>query len=254
MTPNTNVPSRSKPWLWIAASAFLFALFAFAAACNSDDDDNGDDGGNDSPTATADAADDDDSGGDDDNGGDGSTLGDRIRDISNDYEVVEAKVVYDFTASGAGEDFDTQLTLITRPPSVIVRPTLVVYAKTDQAFLFVPRESAALLKVELAPRLARLLILLEDARTEDGDVLAFLRGYRSQAVLREEYVKRQWSEVIVEDSTITEYVFLIRQAIAREVELLPAAERGSCFDPIQNKPRVGYRSTPPGLVVYVLQQ
>jgi hypothetical protein len=108
MTPTTNVPSRSKPWLWIAAAAFLFALFAFAAACNSD----GDDGGNDSPTATADAADDGDS------GGDGSTLGDRIRDISNDYEVVAAKVVYDFTASGAdGEDFDTQLTLITRPPS-----------------------------------------------------------------------------------------------------------------------------------------
>jgi len=116
MTPNTNLTSRSKPWLWIAASAFLVALFAFAAACSSSDDDNGDDNGSDSPTATADAAGDD-GGGGDDSSGDGSTLGDRIRGISDDYEVVAAKVVYDFTASGAGEDFDTQLTLITRPPS-----------------------------------------------------------------------------------------------------------------------------------------
>jgi outer membrane lipoprotein-sorting protein len=128
MTANKNAPSRSKSWLWIAVSAFLIALLALAAACSSSDDEDVDDGGNDSPTATADANGDGDSNGDDNgdgdgdnNGddGDGDSLADRLRDLSDDYEIVEAKVVFDFTSTGGGEDedFDTQMTLISRPPS-----------------------------------------------------------------------------------------------------------------------------------------
>ncbi len=150
----------------------------------------------------------------------------------------------------------------TRPTSEIVRPTLVVYAKKGTAFLYIPRarpqergrpqEEGEPPKVRLAPRLARLLIVLDVARDDDAHVIDDLRGYRTQSVLRAEIEKRQ-TGAITEDFTITEYVCLIRQAIAHEVALLPSDQHFH-FDPIQNEARVGYRSTPPGLDVFVLQQ
>ncbi len=109
MPTETNAPTRATSWFSLAAAACLIALFALAAACSSSDDgdDNGD-GDDGSPTATA-------VDGDGDDDGDGGSLFDRL---SDDYENVEAKVVYDFT-TGDGEDgdFDTEMTLITRPPS-----------------------------------------------------------------------------------------------------------------------------------------
>ena len=73
---------------------------------------------------------------------------------------------------------------------------------------------------------------------------------RRQSVLRAEIEKLQGKE-IKEDTTITEYVFLIRQAIDHEVVLLPTEEQFH-FDPIENEPCVGYRITPPGIDVVVL--
>ena len=123
MSSETNAPTRTKSWFSIAAAALLIALFALAAACSSSDDDgdngngNGDDG---SPTATA--ADGDDGDGDGDGNGSGDSIFDRIGELSDDYENIEARVVYDFTAREGpadedGELFDTEMTLISRPPS-----------------------------------------------------------------------------------------------------------------------------------------
>lgn len=136
MANRTNTPSRSKSWLWLAVSAFLIALLALAAACSSSDD-NGDDGDDGGPTTTADAnggngngddgADGDGNGDGGDNGdadggdsdGDGNSLADRLRELSDDYEAIEAKVVYDFASTGSGEneDFNTEMTLVSRPPN-----------------------------------------------------------------------------------------------------------------------------------------
>ena len=117
MAKNANAPSRS--WLWLAVSAFLIALLALAAACSSSDDEDVDDGEADSPAATADANG---NGGGDDDGdgnGDSGSLADRLSDLSDEYELVEVKVVYDFATTGESEDddFDTEMTLISRPPS-----------------------------------------------------------------------------------------------------------------------------------------
>lgn len=146
------------------------------------------------------------------------------------------------------------------PPSRIGRPTLVVFATKGAAFLYIPipfsipggvsREGVVPLKVRLPPRLARLLIVLAAARVDDAHVLEDLRGYRSSAVLRAEIEKLQGTE-LSEDSTVTEYVFLVRQAIEREIARLPE-EHHFRFDPIENEPSVGYRSAMKELDVVTL--
>lgn len=134
MSTETNASTRSLSILSMAAAAFIFAILALAAACSSSDDggngDNGDNG-DESPTATQAAGDGDGDGngdddptetpddGDGDGDGDGNSIFDRINDLSDDYENIEAKVVYDFTVTSDEEDgnFDTVMTLVSRPPS-----------------------------------------------------------------------------------------------------------------------------------------
>ena len=90
-----------------------------------------------------------------------------------------------------------------RPPTQILRPTLVVSSMKGAAFLYFPRADSLTgspLKIRLAPRLARLLIVLDAARRDDEHVIEDLRGFRSASVLRAEIEKLQGT-LIEADST-----------------------------------------------------
>jgi len=95
----------------------LVALLAGAVffACGGDDDDE-DDGGNGSEPTAAETTENGDGDGDEDADGDSGDTSEELSDLAEQFGIVEVRVSYTFSTSGAGEAFDGTMTFYSRPP------------------------------------------------------------------------------------------------------------------------------------------